>query len=111
MKNEYSDEGYGDWLTSNEGIDNTTISNMNEMNKKIEEKKTNLKSLIVHKDIQMMENNNNCSYLTNSKPDEYSSDVFSKLPFEDIKKAHTETVVPVNINDYHNRTKFNSIMN
>ena len=79
------------------------------MNEIIEEKKKNLKSLVVHKDIMTTENKSNGSYLANTKPEEYSSDVFSKLPYEDLRKAHTETVVPVNMKDFHNTKKFISV--
>ena len=39
----------------------------------------------------------------------YSSDVFSKLPFEDLKKAHHETLIPVTNEDYKSRKKFKKV--
>ena len=39
---------------------------------------------------------------------EYSSDIFSKLQYEDLKKAHTETVVPVTREDFENKERFNT---
>ena len=50
-----------------------------------------------------------CKGLDGSAPDSYGSDIFSKLPFEDVKKAHTETVVPVTQEDFHNRKHFRSV--
>ena len=41
-------------------------------------------------------------------PEYYSSDIFSNLQYEDLKKAHTETVVPVTTNDYNKVLKFNN---
>ena len=35
--------------------------------------------------------------------------MFSKLPYEDLKKAHTETVVPVTMEDYLVKPKFESV--
>ena len=35
--------------------------------------------------------------------------IFSKLQYEDLKKAHTETVVPVTMEDFRNKEKFNSV--
>jgi hypothetical protein len=33
--------------------------------------------------------------LTRERPQEYSSGIFGNLRYEDLKKAHTETVIPV----------------
>ena len=41
-------------------------------------------------------------------PQEYSSGLFSSLQFEDLKKAHTETVIPVTMEDYKNRKQYSS---
>ncbi len=38
--------------------------------------------------------------LTGDKPSYYESDLFSSLQYDDLKKAHTETVVPVTEQDY-----------
>jgi hypothetical protein len=50
-------------------------------------------------------NNTNYCDLTNSKPEDYSSGLFSKFQYEDLKKAHTESLIPVtnedNINNYN----------
>ena len=43
--------------------------------------------------------NSNGSNLTNERPHLYQSDVFSKLKFEDLKQAHTVTVIPVTNDD------------
>ena len=107
VKDNYSLTGYGDWFNSNDDMDTskTTMENMNNM---FEKKKTELKSIVVHKDFNEMSYSGFCE-LTNSKPDSYSSDVFSKLQYEDLKKAHTETVVPVNMEDYKNKKKYKSV--
>lgn len=41
-------------------------------------------------------------------PAEHSSGLFSSLQYEDLKKAHTETVIPVTNEDYVNSKKFNN---
>ena len=38
-----------------------------------------------------------------------SASIFSKLPYEDLKKAHTETVIPVTREDYLNKKKFSNV--
>ena len=42
-----------------------------------------------------------------SAPTSYSSEIFSNLPYEDLKKAHTETLIPVTKEDA--RKDFSSI--
>ena len=41
-------------------------------------------------------------------PAEHSSGLFSSLQYEDLKKAHTETVIPVTHEDYMISKKFNN---
>ena len=101
--------GYGTWFKSDEDID-TTETTYTGMHKKIVEKKNHLSALTKINDIE--ENNALSSSIHNlggAVPDSYSSEIFSKLPFEDLKKAHTETVVPVGDNDYNKILKFNNI--
>ena len=49
------------------------------------------------------------STLTGDIPDNFSSDLFSNLQYEDLRKAHTETVIPVTLDDYNNVKKFNNV--
>lgn len=35
--------------------------------------------------------------------------MFSNLPFQDLKQAHTETVIPVTFEDYQQKQKFNNV--
>lgn len=100
---EYEDGGYGNWLKSNQDLDeNLKINNLSSMNEAIERKKENLKNNIIisHKSIMEYNDNNFCD-LTNSKVENYSSNMFSSLQYEDLKKAHTETVVPVTNSDFN----------
>ena len=41
--------------------------------------------------------------------EEYSSGIFSKLNYEDLKKAHTETVVPVTEEDFLSKEKYKNV--
>ena len=47
--------------------------------------------------------------LTRNRPIQYESDVFSKLKYEDLKKAHTETVVPVTMEDFYSKKRFDNL--
>jgi hypothetical protein len=47
--------------------------------------------------------------LTRERPEEYSSGIFDSLKYEDLKKAHTETVIPVTEEDYYKTRRFNTV--
>jgi predicted RNA-binding protein with PIN domain len=49
------------------------------------------------------------SELTNEAPTSYTSSLFSSLAFQDLKQAHTETVIPVTSDDYEQKVKFNNV--
>lgn len=108
IQDDYTSNGYGDWLNSNQDIcdDDTKCGSMDKMHREILKKKDNMKALISTKDIHEYNNNNYCD-LINTKPDSYSSDVFSKFQFNDLKNAHVESVIPVTEKDY--RQKYNNL--
>lgn len=110
--NENEETGYGDWLKTNEGLDdvNPNVSAAT-MKTEFDKKKSNIRSLIVHKDVSELNswNSMNVSELTRESPGEFSSDLFSRLPFQDLQKAHTETVIPVTDEDYDNVPKFKNV--
>ena len=104
-----SEHGYGDWLQSEEDIDEFKNLSKTELAEEIEKKKQKMRALIIHEDINEMSYNSFGSELTNDAPDCYSSDLFSNLKFEDLRKAHTETVVPVTMEDYNSKKKFKNL--
>jgi DNA repair exonuclease SbcCD ATPase subunit len=107
------DTGYGEWLQSNEDIDKrkTTRANMNEA---FERKKHEVQAIIkkpVIEDANSMTYNSMSSHttdLTGDAPEHYSSGLFSTLQYEDLKKAHVESVIPVTMEDYAERKRFNN---
>lgn len=108
IKDNETEGGYGDWLKSEEDLDNTKTT-MNEMNKNFELKKKKVQSIIVHKDVEEMNSGTGHFELTRDKPEYYSSSLFSSLQYEDLKKAHVESVIPVTQEDYQNRKKFRNV--
>lgn len=102
---ESTEYGYGDWLKSNEDID-TRKTTRAEMNIAFENKKNEVRALIVHKDIEEIVSSSSSSDIISERPESYSSSLFSSLQYEDLKKAHVESVVPVTIKDYEERKKF-----
>lgn len=110
--NENEESGYGDWLKTNEGLDeiNPNVSAAT-MKSEFDKKKSSIRALVVHKDVSELNswNSINASELTREGPGEFSSDLFSRLPFQDLQKAHTETVIPVTDEDYDNVPKFKNV--
>lgn len=88
--------GYDDWYRSN-SEETSKAKNMNDMHNLIQQKKTQLRQITVYEEPKTIEDS--AYNLVRDKPTYYGSGVFSKLAFEDLKKAHTETVIPVTERD------------
>jgi len=100
--------GYGDWLKSEEGVSNVKISNKTEFDALFKKKKKESRELIVKADIQDMIYNGGGTMLDNNET-VYSSDIFSKLKYDDVRKVHMETVVPVTEEDFTNKKRFDNV--
>jgi len=100
--------GYGDWLKSDEDLNDDKISNMTQMNETFEKKKSTMRALAKKEEIK---DTGNESYLnlSGNTPESYSSSLFSNLQYEDLKKAHVETVIPVSRQDYEEKQKFSNM--
>lgn len=97
--------GYGNWLKSEEDI---SLSNTGD---ELDKKKRQLREheLMVYKNVNEMCFNIGASNLSGDAPETYCSDVFSNLQYEDLHRAHTETVIPVTMDDFYKVKKFNSV--
>jgi len=102
------DSGYGKWFKSDEDVNEETVTNKRDMEAVFNKKKAASRELVLHKGVNEMVHGGGYD-LTRSKPEEYSSDIFSKLQYDDLRKAHTETVVPVTQEDYLRRKKYNNV--
>lgn len=104
-------EGYGDWLRSNEDVDEERTIAYSQLGEEMEKKKQQVRSLVVHKGIDDTYFNLSCgaSNLTGDTPDSYSSGLFSSLQYEDLRKAHVESVIPVTMEDYEKMPKFKNV--
>ena len=107
LSNEEMDSGYGDWLKNGE-IKDTKNVKLSEFGVEFEKRKKECKDLVIRRDVENGVYNLG-SNLLNEKPELYESNIFSKLKYEDLKKAHTETVVPVCMEDYDSVPKFNNM--
>jgi hypothetical protein len=109
ITNENEANGYGDWLKSDEGIDTRTTT-MNQMNETFENKKKEIQAIIPIRDIEDIGQTSGQYDLTCDKPEYYSSDVFGKLQYDDLKRAHIESVIPITHEDYLRRPKFKNVL-
>ena len=102
--------GYGDWFKSDNDLNNIKAKNMNEFNKIFRNKKKEGRELILHQKVNELVFTGGGSMIDDSEST-YSSDIFSKLKYEDLKKAHIETVVPVTEEDFTSKKRFDSVEN
>jgi hypothetical protein len=108
LSNEHEEKGYGDWLKTDEDIEQAKNVSMATMKQEFDKKKSQARSLIVREDVQELWSNNSISS-SNDAPGTYDSGLFSGLGFQDLYKAHTETVIPVTEEDYEQKQKFGSV--
>ncbi len=131
MHDEEQDGGYEEWFRNKNKNDNNTGQNdddddmepyelgdtWSERNERIERKKKMLRdkmALIERNEVMTLDSvgcGGNGGYygLGREAPQEYSSGLFSSLQYEDLKKAHTESVIPVTAEDFMNRKKYSSV--
>jgi hypothetical protein len=112
LPNEDTDTGYDDWLRSNEDICDTVAKSRQELNNHINTRKTAIRANQLARGSATMEQHFDglqTSSICGEKPVEYSSNIFSKLAYEDLKKAHTETVVPVTDQDALSRPRYKTV--
>ena len=108
VNDEENDSGYGKWIKENEVSENNEKVSLSEFGRVFEKKKTECKALVKYNGVQDTEGGGGYN-LVRDKVESYSSGLFSKLSYEDFKKAHTETVVPVTREDYEKKEKFSSL--
>ena len=94
---EFEEGGYGDWYKNqDEGEEkHETITSISQMGDAFHKERLRTKALVEYKGVQELNSIGLGTDLAMSRPENYSSDLFSKLPYEDLRKAHEETVVPV----------------
>ena len=109
VNDDENDSGYGKWIKENEVSENNEKVSLSEFGRVFERKKTECKALVKYNGVQDTEGGNSGYNLVRDKVENYSSGLFSKLSYEDFKKAHTETVIPVTREDYEKKEKFSSL--
>uniref|UniRef100_A0A6C0AVZ5 J domain-containing protein n=1 Tax=viral metagenome TaxID=1070528 RepID=A0A6C0AVZ5_9ZZZZ len=112
VQDDNQDNGYNDWLKNSEVEENTSIKSRSHMHDEIENRKKKMKEIIPYRGVEDITLNlsSGGSVLDRTKQTYYgNSDIFSKLPYEDLKTAHTETLIPVNNDDYNKRPKYANV--
>lgn len=98
------EQGYGDWLKSDEGFldinENVTKSNMNDI---FEQKKKQIQDVTVYTGVTDVF----ASTFGGSLLD--GGDNFTTDEYTDLRQAYTETLIPVTQEDYNKIKKFNNI--
>jgi len=110
LKDEENDTGYGDWFSSEiEEMDQP--KSLNDFGKYFNKRKNQQKALIKHAGVNELTIKDGGYNLNRdgTSQQQYSSHIFSKLQYEDLKKAHSETVVPVTREDFENKEKYRNI--
>jgi len=99
-----TEQGYGDWLKSDEGVmninENVTKGNMNEI---FEQKKKQIQAVSVYTGITDSFSSTFGGSLLNG------GDNFTSDNYTDLRQAYTETLIPVTQEDYDKKQKFNNI--
>lgn len=122
LKDDEQEGGYDDWFrgTADNPDEEYTMDDTKTWTEKVEflnKQKRELRdkyALVERKEIEQAEYSmgggiGNTYDLTRERPQEYSSGLFGNLRYEDLKKAHTESVIPVTEEDYHNTKQFRNV--
>lgn len=107
IKEESVEAGYGEWLKSDEDLD-TRVATKQNMGEMFETKKKETKDIVVYNGVQEM-GNEDYHNLVDNIPESFGSSMFSSLQYEDLRKAHRESVIPVTQEDYALHPKYNSV--
>jgi hypothetical protein len=102
------DSGYESWFRDSSDKCDIQHVSLYQFDNEFEKKKQDCKDLVISKGLSEMGGDDGYD-LMRDKPTSYAASIFSKLPYEDLKKAHTETVIPVTREDYTNKKKFSNV--
>ena len=96
------DNGYDEWYKNETNEISKLCKNTSEMNSIINKQKATMDSVLIQYDISEMSNTYGQSNLEEST-NNFSSDIFSKLRYDDLKDAHENTLIPVMDNNVKSR--------
>jgi hypothetical protein len=105
------DNGYGEWLASDENLNTDLDASRDTMTQRFNSLKTQQRELVLYKKYDELGKSLGGNGIIEDEDIEYTSDVFSKLKFNDVKEVHSLEggVIPVTEQDYHSRKKYASV--
>jgi hypothetical protein len=109
------DAGYDEWLKEEDNVSYDDASNANQLQQSFDKYKTmKMRDIVVHKGIEDTCNNLSCggSVVNKKRMDDYSStDIFNTtLNYNDVRKAHSESFIPITKEDIDRRKSYNNEM-
>ena len=113
-----NEDGYEEWLRSSDDTHNEERMTMGQMKNAFAERKRQVCSdVVVHKDIEGYQNGSFSGIGSDivSEKSLYDSNIFgegsgARLGYQDLKKAHTETIIPVDEHLLESRPNITSVM-
>lgn len=106
------EEGYGDWLKEEEEEDvcDNKPKTMDDVNRQVSKRKEQIRTLVVRGEVSEYGSLGmyGHSSISRDKPSCYEAPVFGNLQYDDIRRAYTESVVPVTDEDYKARKQFSN---
>jgi hypothetical protein len=107
-----TENGYGDWLKSDENVDNMANISQGQIADEMEKKKKQVQSLSEYKgfDTQYASTFGGSSLMDHNS-NYTSGSLFSNdnMNYTDLKQAYVESVIPVTHEDYQNMPKFRNL--
>ena len=106
-----ADDGYGEWLKSNQDIDEEKRISYAQMSEEFQKKKAQVRALVVHKDFNdvYFSGSISSSEILGKGEEGFNSGLFSNLNYQDLRQAHVESVIPVSEQDYTRMPKFKNL--
>ena len=101
LKDQYQETGYSEWMANIDNEENIEqITSLSQMGEAFKREKMKKKEMVKYNGIQELDSGGNNYYeLGRQQPESYGSGLFSKLQYEDVKKAHTENIIPITDED------------
>ena len=107
------DTSQNEWFTREDPLfTNTNIKSVSQMNETLEKIKEKTQSMSIYRGIQTLNSSSNGSnlYEDDSKEDYISSDPFSKLKYDDLRKVHKDqTVFSISEKDLSKVKKYDNV--
>ena len=103
--NKEKNDGYGEWLQKEEPI----LQQRQFSDENFEMLKQEMKSIIPYKGVETLHFNSQASYIDDLESGNNDSSLFDSLTYTDLKKAHTESLIPVSNEDFNQIRTFHSI--